>query len=98
MLPIGSITTRYQITLEVADQPGVLARIASLFSEHEVSVETLVQSVGQGGSGAGAGSSPAPLVIGTHAATEASLAATVAAVAHSDAVAAVTSVLRVEGA
>jgi homoserine dehydrogenase len=98
VLPIGSITTRYQISLEVADQPGVLARIASLFSEHEVSVETLVQSVGQGGSGAGAGPSTATLVIGTHAATEASLAATVAAVAQSDVVAAVTSVLRVEGA
>jgi homoserine dehydrogenase len=99
VLPIGSITTRYQITLDVADEPGVLARIASLFSEHQVSVETLVQSVGQqGASGAGRGSSTATLVIGTHAATEAALAATVAAVAGSDVVAAVTSVLRVEGA
>jgi homoserine dehydrogenase len=99
VLPIGSITTRYQITLEVADEPGVLARIASLFSEHEVSVETLVQSVGRPGApGAGAAPSTATLVIGTHAATEAALAATVAAVAESAAVAAVTSVLRVEGA
>jgi homoserine dehydrogenase len=37
-------------------------------------------------------------VIGTHAATDAALAATVAAVAGSDVVDAVTSVLRVEGA
>ena len=39
------VVTRYQITLVVADKPGVLARIATLFSEHGVSVEAVQQSV-----------------------------------------------------
>ncbi|WP_150308434.1 homoserine dehydrogenase [Planctomonas psychrotolerans] len=99
VLPIGSITTRYQIALQVTDQPGVLAAIARIFSEHGVSVEALEQTVRHHGPGGVVADSPtATLVIGTHAATEAALAATVAAVAASDVVAAVTSVLRVEGA
>jgi homoserine dehydrogenase len=100
VLPISSVTTRYQITLQVADEPGVLAAIATLFSEHSVSVEALTQSV----AGAGAGdSSPdladatATLVVGTHEATEAALAATVTALSTNQVVRSVVSVLRVEG-
>lgn len=94
ILPMSSITTRYQITLEVLDQPGVLAEIADLFREHGVSVETLVQSV------ASARDSAAPtatLVIGTHEASESSLAATVTSLAATPVVESVVSVLRVEG-
>jgi homoserine dehydrogenase len=97
ILPISSVTTRYQITLQVIDRPGVLAGIATLFSEHGVSVEAVQQSVGAPGFG-GTGTAPtATLVIGTHEATEAALAATVVALGASEAVAEVTSVLRVEG-
>jgi homoserine dehydrogenase len=94
VLPISSITTRYQITLQVADRPGVLAAIASLFSEHGVSVEALTQSAGLGAIDPDA---TATLVIGTHEATEHALAATVAALTSSDVVRTVVSVLRVEG-
>ncbi len=101
ILPISSVTTRYQITLEVIDRPGVLAGIATMFSEHGVSVEAVQQSAGGTVEGADGGEeSPVPtatLVIGTHEATEASLAATVVALGASEAVASVTSVLRVEG-
>ena len=76
VLPISSITTRYQITLKVADRPGVLAAIASLFSDHGVSVEALTQSAGLGTSDPDA---TATLVIGTHEATESALASTVTA-------------------
>ncbi|MCB1279978.1 MAG: homoserine dehydrogenase [Salinibacterium sp.] len=94
ILPMASITTRYQITLAVPDQPGVLAAIAELFLEHGVSVETLVQSVRAQQDG----STPtATLVIGTHEASEASLAATVSSLAESPVVETVSSVLRVEG-
>ena len=41
VLPISSVTTRYQITLAVDDQPGVLATVAGVFAEHGVSVETV---------------------------------------------------------
>ncbi|HEX4442680.1 MAG TPA: homoserine dehydrogenase [Galbitalea sp.] len=92
VLPIASITTRYQITLLVADEPGVLAAIASLFSEHGVSVETLTQSAGTSDAQA-----TATLVIGTHEATEEALAATVAALGGNEVVRSVVSVLRVEG-
>ncbi|CAN5319078.1 homoserine dehydrogenase [soil metagenome] len=92
ILPISSVTTRYQITLQVIDRPGVLARIATMFSEQGVSVEAVQQSVG-----AEVDTPSATLVIGTHEATEAALAATVVALGASEAVAEVTSVLRVEG-
>jgi homoserine dehydrogenase len=95
ILPISSVTTRYQITLEVLDQPGVLARIATLFSEHGVSVETVSQSVRTVGPGEPA--TTATLVIGTHEASEADLSATVASLEHNDFVSSISSVLRVEG-
>jgi homoserine dehydrogenase len=93
VLPMGSVLTRYQITLEVVDEPGVLAAIAGLTTEHGVSVETLTQSA------AGSGDAPATatLVIGTHEATEAALAATVDALRTNQVVRSVVSVLRVEG-
>ncbi|HMH59152.1 MAG TPA: homoserine dehydrogenase [Galbitalea sp.] len=94
VLPISSITTRYQITLQVADRPGVLAAIARLFSEHGVSVETLTQSAGLGATDPDA---TATLVIGTHEATEEALAATVKSLTGNEVVRTVVSVLRVEG-
>jgi homoserine dehydrogenase len=98
VLPIASVTTRYQITLQVVDQPGVLAAIATLFSEHTVSVETLTQSAAAGSeSGSGEPDATATLVIGTHEATEAALAATVTALSINQVVRSVVSVLRVEG-
>lgn len=93
VLPMSAVTTRYQITLTVVDEPGVLAAIATLFAEHGVSVETVSQSV----TGHGDESLTATLVIGTHAATESSLASTVEALKSNTVVISVESVLRVEG-
>ena len=92
ILPISSVRTRYRITLEVADRPGVLAAIATLFAENGVSVEAVQQDARPDAS-----SPTATLVIGTHEATESALAATVAALSATDVVTAVASVLRVEG-
>ena len=88
-LPIDRVNTRYQITLEAKDQPGVLASIANTFAAHGVSVETVEQSINP--------RKTATLMVGTHQATEASLAAVVQALAASDAVESITSVIRVEG-
>ena len=96
-LPISTVTTRYQIGLEALDRPGVLAQIALLLSEHGVSVETVHQTAGGTAAGTGGSAPTATLVIGTHAAKEAALAATVQALGASEVVSAVTSVLRVEG-
>ena len=95
VLDIGQVTTRYAVTLEVKDEPGVLAGIAGVFAQHGVSVETLQQSVVTTSS---AGLATAVLVIGTHAARESALAATVADLEAHRVVVGVASVLRVEGA
>jgi len=100
LLPVSHITTRYHVTLSVFDRPGVLASVAQVFTEHGVSVE-LVEQGGFGIAGAAVNEQPAPtatLVIGTHAALESDLAATVSALAQLDAVSSVVSVLRIEGA
>jgi len=99
MLPISSVITRFQITLSVLDEPGVLAEIATLFSRHGVSVEAVTQTVSVPSAEEGTdGAEPtATLVIVTHQATEASLTATVEALESTAVVASVVSVLRVEG-
>jgi len=91
VLDMSRVQTRYVIQLEVNDQPGVLAKIANLFSKLDVSIETVEQSVRNGDS------EVASLEIGTHLASDASLAAVVQELRSSDAVRSVSSVIRVEG-
>nr|WP_237465689.1 homoserine dehydrogenase [Leucobacter luti] len=91
ILPVGEVNTAYQVMLDVRDQPGVLAGIAGILAEHGVSAASVEQSVAQDQAGSAA------LVIGTHVAREADLAAMVAALRASDMVLDVTSVLRLEG-
>jgi homoserine dehydrogenase len=86
--PIDDVLSRYLIRLDVADRPGVLATVAQLFASHTVSIETVRQS-GRGDS--------AELIVATHSAPEASLKKTVTALAKSDVVKSVESVLRIEG-
>jgi homoserine dehydrogenase len=86
--PIAETPTRYHVSLDVADVPGVLATVATEFSRHGVSIATVRQD-GHGDA--------ATLVIVTHSAPDAALSATVAALRGLPAVRGVTSVLRVEG-
>ncbi|NYE20898.1 homoserine dehydrogenase [Microbacterium immunditiarum] len=104
ILPIANVTTRYQITLEVDDQPGVLATVAGILSEGDVSIATVEQTVrsepvpGNGSPASEpASDSVARLVIGTHKALEQNLSETVGRLAASGVVERVVSVLRVEG-
>jgi homoserine dehydrogenase len=93
-IPLSHVESRLQITLVVTDQPGVLAAIAGVFSEHQVSVETLHQSVA---TTEDAGAQTATLVIQTHLASEERTQATITALEHNPVVLSVSSVLRVEG-
>ncbi|HSO90758.1 MAG TPA: homoserine dehydrogenase [Arthrobacter sp.] len=93
-LPITAAVTSYYIGLDVADQPGVLAKIAQLFAEHGVSIEIMRQTIHRD---ADSNIESAELRIVTHRASEAALAATVEAVKGLDVINSVTSVLRVEG-
>jgi homoserine dehydrogenase len=40
----GDLTSVFYISIDVADQPGVLAAVASVFGEHEVSIQSMEQS------------------------------------------------------
>ncbi|MDP9431714.1 MAG: homoserine dehydrogenase [Actinomycetota bacterium] len=86
--PMGSTLTRYHVSLDVTDKAGVLASVAQSFARHDVSISTVRQH-GRG--------DDATLVIVTHAAADAALAATVEELRGLDAVRAVASVMRVEG-
>ena len=93
VLPMGQTVTRYHVSLDVADRPGVLAQVAQVFAAHEVSIETVRQKLQPGADGG----ARAQLVVVTHRASDAALSATVDALAALDVVRAVASVLRVEG-
>ncbi len=92
VMGMGEVVTRYFISVEVVDQPGVLATVAASFAEHGVSVQTMRQEASHRGDDGGA-----RLVLVTHSATEASLRATVEALANLPEVHEVLSVMRVEG-
>jgi homoserine dehydrogenase len=91
--PIGDVLTRYHVSLDVEDRPGVLAQVAHVFAEQGVSIETVRQQVHARADGG----ERAALVIVTHRAPDAALSATVDALAGLDTVASVDSVMRVEG-
>jgi homoserine dehydrogenase len=88
VLPMGETVTRYHVAIDVDDRAGVLAQVATAFAEHGVSIQTVHQE------GRGA---DAQLVVVSHAATDAQLAATVEHLRGMDIVREVTSVMRVEG-
>jgi homoserine dehydrogenase len=89
-LPVQAVSTRFQITLQVNDLPGVLASVATVFAQHGVSVETVDQNAAGNNSGA-------LLTIMTHAASEGELEAVVEDLRSNAAVQKVNSVIRVEG-
>lgn len=108
--PMGETRTRYHISLDVTDRAGVLAQVAGVFAEHGVSISTVRQegrrSPDDDGGGRAAGGDAgdgvgdardATLVIVTHSAPDAALAATVAALTELDTVRGIAGVLRVEG-
>ncbi|MGH3947773.1 MAG: homoserine dehydrogenase [Pseudonocardiaceae bacterium] len=86
--PMGKTPTRYHISLDVADKPGVLAQVALAFAEHNVSIAAVRQRDQN---------STASLVVVTHAAPDSALQATVDDISKLDVVREVISVMRVEG-
>ena len=88
VMPMGETLTRYHVSLDVDDKPGVLAPVAEAFARHDVSIE----AVRQASRGA-----EAQLVIVTHTARDAALAATIRELEALPVVRAVASVMRVEG-
>ena len=85
---MGEVVTRYHISLDVADKPGVLAQVATVFAEHGVSIDTVRQRART----ARPPSSWSPTVHPTRRS-----AATVEALRKLDTVRGVASIMRVEG-
>ncbi|HVR00027.1 MAG TPA: homoserine dehydrogenase, partial [Mycobacterium sp.] len=92
--PMGFISTRYYVSMFVADRPGVLSSVAAEFARREVSIAEVRQEgvADQGGKPVGA-----RIVVVTHRATDAALSETVTALGDLDVVQEVSSVLRLEG-
>lgn len=90
-LPIadfGEVRTRYHVDMQVDDRLGVLAEVASVFSDKGVSLKTVRQEGLNNG---------ARLVVITHSAKERDLEETVAKLKKLEAVKAIDSVIRMEG-
>ena len=49
---IAELETEYYVRLAVADQPGVLAAVATVFGDHGVSIGSVIQKRAEGGVGA----------------------------------------------
>jgi homoserine dehydrogenase len=88
VLPMGDTLTRYHVSLDVADKPGVLAPVAEAFARHGVSIQAVRQT---------SRGEDALLIIVTHEARDADLAATISELEALPVVRAVASVMRVEG-
>ena len=86
--PMSEAVTRCHIDLDVEDEPGVLAAVATVLAEHGVSIETVRQR---------RSGERTSLVVVTHRATDAALAATVARLGRLPQVRGVNSTMRVEG-
>lgn len=91
---MAEVVTRYHISLDVADKPGVLAQVATVFAEHDVSIDTVRQQGRLDSEGLGG---EASLVVVTHRAPDAALSGTVEALRKLDTVRGVASIMRVEG-
>ena len=86
--PFDETVVQFYILLDVADEPGVLAAIAAMFGEHDVSIKSVWQE--------GAGDT-AQLLLITHAARERGVQATLHGLRSLPVVRDVASVMRVEG-
>ena len=83
---IHDVHSSWFIRLSVQDEPGVLATIASLFGDNNVSIESVIQE-GRGDN--------AELVLVTHEASEENLTSSIDSIANLDSVSSVTSTIRV---
>lgn len=86
--PAGELWSAFYVSIDVMDRPGVLATVAGVFGEHDVSIRSMEQ-MGLG--------EEARLVFLTHSAKEANMAETLESLAALDSVKRVGALLRVLG-
>lgn len=95
ILPARDAVTRYQIQTEVEDRAGVLAEVAGIFANNDVSIKSVNQPEGAD-AGYGVQREAVQLTILTHRAPEGALQQVVEALKSASSVRAVRSVLRAE--
>jgi homoserine dehydrogenase len=88
MLPMDAVETKYYIRMNVADRPKVLASIAGVLGDNNVSIESVVQKT--------TGGTHAEIIWVTHKTRESDLRAALASIRRLPAVASVDNWLRVE--
>ena len=88
--PIGDLQARYYIRLEVADHPGVLAKIAQVLGDGQISIAAVLQRDTH------PETESAEIVITTHPAKEASMQNALKAMAGLDQVRRVSNMIRIE--
>ena len=88
--PIDELSSAYYMRLTCADQAGVLAQIARILGEGNISIATVIQKDTDPGSGT------AQLVITTYPSREANVQTALAAVAELDVVISVNNLIRIE--
>lgn len=71
VLPIDNVQSRYYLSLQVADEPGVLAKITNILASCKISISSVVQKERKGGENVS-------LVILTHLCEEKSMKAAIA--------------------
>ncbi len=88
VFPIGELQSEFYLTVDVLDRPGVLATVAGIFGEHDVSISSMEQS--------GFGDE-ARLTFITHRAFESDIAATIEDLEQLDVVDSVGACIRIVG-
>jgi homoserine dehydrogenase len=91
IVPMGELRTRYYVRMTVADKPGVLAQIAQVLGEAEISVASVQQPE------ADADARAAEIVLITHEAREASMQGALTELERLPAVSEIGMFLRIEG-
>jgi homoserine dehydrogenase len=87
--PIEDIISRYYLRLAVVDQPGVLARVATILAAHRIGISSVIQPESHEGD-------TVPLVVMLHDAQERAVRAAIAEIAQQDVVRAQPVTYRVE--
>lgn len=89
LLPMDDTVSRYYVHARVVDRPGVLAAIATVFGEAEVSIESVIQK--------GQRQDPVSLVFVTHRVKERNLRSALSRIDNLSVVREISNVIRVEG-
>ena len=89
--PMGEIVSKYYLRFSAVDRPGVLAKIAGILGDHQISIESMIQTGRSDANG-----DTVPIVIMTHEAVEAHVRQALAQIDACDVIREKTNLIRIE--